>query len=110
MFQLAGNGEVWKGAGTTQRLILTGGGKPMFDPLDIRWPARVPQQENAPAGSPGEMGGTGETRWESVLSTSRFTRYGLISLRAKAVSAVVAVRPEASELLCDEGCRLCRTG
>ena len=48
MFQLAGNGEVWKGAGTTQGFIL--------------------------------------------------------------VSAIVDVRPEASELLCDEGCRLCRTG
>lgn len=46
--QLAGDGEVWKGAGTTQRLIL--------------------------------------------------------------VSAVVDVRSEASELLRDEGCRLCRTG
>ena len=53
--QLAGEGGVWKGAGTAQR-------------------------------------------------------HGLISLRAKAVSAVVDARPEVAELLRDEGCRLCRPG
>ena len=53
--QLAGNGEVWKGAGTAQH-------------------------------------------------------HDLGSLGATSLSAVVDVRPEVSELLRDEGCRLCRPG